>query len=342
MPPLMLEEAKEAPGRVAAMLAADHGAYAALAGVLAARPPRFAATVARGSSDHAATYAASLLGRVAGLATASIAPSLVTRYRAGLALQDALVLGLSQSGASPDLVQVLAAARRVGAVTVAVVNAEGSPLAGAAAHVLPQRAGPERSVVATKSFILTLAVCARLVAEWRGDAALHAALRQLPERLEMALRCDWSAALPLFRDATSLYVLARGPALAVAQESALKLKETSGLHAEGLSAAEFRHGPRAVVGEGFPVLAYAPADPGGEDTRALAAELAAAGAVVATATTSAEPSPGLRLPLPPPLHPLLDPILAIQAFYPFAAALALARGRDPDRPQGLQKVTETV
>jgi glucosamine--fructose-6-phosphate aminotransferase (isomerizing) len=340
MTSLMLAEAREAPARVAAMLAQDEDAYAAVAQALAAYPPAFAATVARGSSDHAATYLASLIGIAGGLATASIAPSLITRYGANLRLDGALVVGLSQSGAGPDVLATIRAARAAGATTVAIVNAEGSPLGQAAAHLLPQRAGAERSVAATKSFILTLAVAARLVASWRGDAVLHAALRRLPERLETALACDWSSALPLLVPATSLYVVGRGPALGIAQETALKLKETSGLHAEALSAAEVQHGPRAVIGEGFPVLAYGLADPGGEDARAFAADALASGATVAIAGPT--PSHGLHLPLPPPLHPLLDPIVAIQAFYLFAEALARARGHDPDRPQGLHKVTRTL
>lgn len=336
----MLSEAREAPARVARALRQDADAYAALTRQLQAHPPAFAATVARGSSDHAAGYAASLIGIVAGRVTATVPPSLVTRYGADLALSGALVLGLSQSGASPDLVRTLEAARAAGALTVAVVNAEDSPLARAAAHVLPQRAGAERSVAATKSFILTLVAVARLVASWRGDAALLAALPRLPERLDAALACDWSAAVQMFAEARDLYVVGRGPGLAIAGESALKLKETSFLHAEAVSAAEIQHGPRAVVGAGFPVLAYGIADRGGADARALAEELAAAGARVALAAPT--PGAGLHLPLPPPLHPLLDPIVAIQAFYVMAEAVARARGLDPDRPRGLRKVTETL
>ncbi len=340
MTSLMLAEAREAPERVAALLRADAAAYAALAEVLRARPPAFAATVARGSSDHAATYLASLLGIRAGLATASIMPSLITRYGARVSLGAALVVGLSQSGRSPDIVRTLEAASASGAMTAAIVNDPTSPLAAAAGHVLAQHAGPERSVAATKSFICTLAAAARLIAVWQEDGALLAALGRLPERLEQALACDWSGALAVLAPAHSLYVIGRGPGLAIAAESALKLKETSGLHAEALSAAEIRHGPRAVIDSGFPLLVYALADAGGADARAFADELDAAGAAVLLA--SPEPGPGTHLPLPAPLHPLLDPIVAIQAFYPLAAALSVARGLDPDRPRGLRKVTETV
>jgi glutamine---fructose-6-phosphate transaminase (isomerizing) len=337
---LMLQETREAPARVAETLAHDEQSYDALAAALAARPPAFAATIARGSSDHAATYAASLLGIAAGLVTASIPPSLVTRYGVAPDLGRALVLAISQSGASPDVVTTLEAASASGACTVAIVNAEASPLAGAARHVLPQRAGPERSVAATKSFICSLVCIARLIARWRSDAALSAALARLPERLEAALGCDWSAALELLAPANSLYVVGRGLGFGIVHEWALKLKETCGLHAEALSAAEVHHGPRAVIDHDFPVLALALDDPAGRDAAAFAAGLADSGHAVAVA--SAASITGIHLPLPAPLHPLLDPIVAVQAFYPLAAALAQARGLDPDRPPGLRKVTATI
>ena len=336
----MLDEAREAPVRVAALLAADGEAYEALAARLRASPPPFAVTVARGSSDHAASYAASLLALLAGIATASLPPSTITRYRAKLRLDGALALAISQSGASPDLVMTLEAAAAAGALTVAIVNDLASPLASAAAFVLDQHALPERSVAATKSFIASLVAVARLIATWRRDASLLAALERLPERLEAASSLDWSAGLAILAPAVSLYVVGRGLGLGIAAESALKLKETSALHAEALSAAELSHGPRAVLEPGFPLLIYALEDAASADAAALAESLVAAGQTCLIASSRA--TGGLRLPLPPPLHPTLDPIVAIQAFYPFAAALAEARGRDPDRPRSLHKVTRTL
>jgi glutamine---fructose-6-phosphate transaminase (isomerizing) len=337
---LMVQEAREAPARVAALLAADAERYAGLAARLRTAPPPFAVTIARGTSDHAASYGATLLALQAGIVTASLPPSTITRYRATLRLEHALALAISQSGASPDVVMTLEAAAAAGALAVALVNDTDAPLARAAAVVLDQHAGPERSVAATKSFITSLAALARLVAVWREDGALHAALARLPERLEAALALDWSAALEVLAPAGSCYVVGRGLSLGCAAESALKLKETSALHAEALSAAELRHGPRAVIEPGFPLLIYALEDPASADAAELADALVEAGQ--SCLVVSARPGRGLRLPLPPPLHPLLDPIVAIQAFYPLAAALAEQRGRDPDRPPGLQKVTRTV
>lgn len=341
MTSLMLAETRTAPARVAAMLAQDADAYAALAAELRLRDPAFVVTVARGSSDHAALYLASLAGIVAGRITASLPPSLVTRYGAQLGFERAFAVSLSQSGASPDIVSTLEAARAGGAVTAAIVNQPGSPLARAAAHCLPQHAGAEQSVAATKSVIATLAAAARLVATWVQDRALLAALAELPERLEAALDCDWTPALGELEQATALYVVGRGPGLGIAAETALKLKETSGVLAEALSAAEIQHGPKAVIGPGFPILAYGLDDPGGHDSRTFAADLVGAGARVMLAGHAASVPGAIHLPLPPPLHPLLDPIVALLAFYPLAEALARRRGRDPDRPPGLLKVTRT-
>ncbi len=338
----MRAEAGQCPQLVADALALDGELYAEIGGALRARPPVFAATVARGSSDHAAAYAASLFAIEAGIVTATLSPSLITRYAARPDLSRALVLAISQSGASPDLIQVMQAAGHDGAVRIAIINAADSPLACEAGFVLPQRAGLERSVAATKSFVMTLLAIARLTAAWTQDAALIAALAQLPDRLAAALACDWSAGLDIMAGTErGAYVVGRGPGLAVAQEAALKLKETSNLHAEAVSAAEIQHGPRAVADAGFPVLAFGLADAGGEDATKLSAELAGQGVPVLLASPR-DAGIGIHLPLPPPLHPLLDPIPAVLAFYGFAEAVAQMRGLDPDHPRGLRKVTQTV
>jgi len=338
----MLLEARQCPDLVADALQQDHALYQALGAALRESAPAFVATVARGSSDHAASYGATLIGLLAGRVTASLSPSLITRYDARLLLAPAAVLAVSQSGASPDLVRVMSAAGTAGAMRIAIVNATDSKLAAAAEWILPQRAGPEHAVAATKSFVMTLVSLVRLVAAWTRDAALTDDLKRLPDQLHAALACDWSAALAMLATADrGAYVVGRGPGLAIASEAALKLKEIANLHAEAVSAAEVQHGPRAVADGGFPVLAFALDDPGGQDTRARAAEFAAAGVPVCLAAC-APAGIGMHLPLPPPLHPLLDPIPAIVAFYQFAEALARRRGLDPDRPRGLRKVTETI
>jgi len=341
----MREEALQAPDVVAAQLAANAGRVEALADLLRARPPAFAMTVARGSSDHAAGFARYLFETALGLVTASAAPSVVTCYGADLRVRDALALAVSQSGESPDLLATLEAARRGGAHTLALVNAGESPLARAAEHVLPLMAWPERGIAATKSFIASLSAMAALTAAWTQDAALGAALRDLPGRLREACAADWSAARPVLAAADSLLVVGRGYALPVAQEMALKGKETCALHAEPFSAAELLHGPVALVDEGFPVLLLAMPDATLPGVLEVARTLRAQGAhlLVASAVPEALELAGTPLPLPSPLHPMLDPIVAVQAFYLMIDAVAADRGFDPDRPPALPgKVIRTV
>jgi glucosamine--fructose-6-phosphate aminotransferase (isomerizing) len=335
----MAEEAAEAPRVVRDLLTRNDDAAAGLGARLRADPPRAALTLARGSSDHAATYAKYLIETRAGLITASAAPSVSSVYAAPTAAQDVLALAISQSGASPDLLASAKAAKESGARLVAFVNAPGSPLAALADLELPLWAGPELSVAATKSYLASLAAVAQLVAAWTRDAELEAALAALPDRMTQALALDWSPAAETLETATSLYVVGRGPGFAAAQEAALKFKETCGLHAEAFSAAEVRHGPMALARDGFPILMFAQDDATRPGVEHLAAELAAAGARVFVAGGSAAGAVSL-----PALsaHPLLQPILLVQAFYPFVEQLARRRGLDPDRPPGLSKVTRTV
>ena len=341
---LMRAEALSAPDRIAAQIAANSQAYAELATRLRARQPVFAVTVARGSSGHAAAYARALFETALGLVTAPAAPSAVTLYGARLRLTDALVLAISQSGESPDLVTVVERARGDGALTLALVNETDSPLAQAAGLCLPLQAGPERSVAATKSFLCSLSAAASLLAAWRPDPALGAALAALPGHLRDAAARDWSAALPILREARSLLVVGRGYGFPVAQEMATKLKETCTLHAEALSAADLLHGPVALVRDGLPVLLVALPDATLPGVLEVARRLRGQGAhlLVASPVAEALDLAHTPLPLPTPLHPMLDPLAAAQAFYPLAADAALARGLDPDRPPSLSKVTRTV
>ncbi|HEY8572306.1 MAG TPA: SIS domain-containing protein [Phenylobacterium sp.] len=335
----MAQEAAKAPAVVRDLLERNAEAARALGAELRARPPRAVLTCARGSSDHAATYAKYLIETRTGLITASAAPSVSSVYAAAPEAADVLCLAISQSGASPDLLATAEAARDAGAKLVALVNAAGSPLAAMADAELPLWAGPELSVAATKSFLASLAVIAQFVGAWTEDAELDAALRELPDLMAKAHASDWFVAQQALAHASSLYVVGRGPGFAAAQEIALKFKETCGLHAEAFSAAEVRHGPMAIARDGFPVLALAQDDATREGVEALAADLAAQGAAVLIAGGSAQGAISL-----PALsaHPLLQPILLVQSAYPMLEALSRARGFDPDRPPGLSKVTRTL
>jgi glucosamine--fructose-6-phosphate aminotransferase (isomerizing) len=301
--------------------------------------PRAVVTCARGSSDHAATFAKYLIETRLGVLTSSAAPSVSSVYDTQPDLGNSLCLAISQSGASPDLLAAVSKARAAGAMVVALVNAPDSPLAERANHVVPLCAGPETSVAATKSFIASLAAIIHLVSCWAADRELSEEIRKAPRHLEHAWNLDWSAAVEHLRPATDLYVVGRGMGLGVAQEAALKLKETCGLHAEAVSAAELRHGPMALVRAGFPVLVFSQNDEARAGVEVLAAELVTRKADVMIAGSRCQGA--LHLPCEP-AHPVIEPMLIAQTFYRMANALSLARGLDPDRPPHLSKVTETV
>jgi glutamine---fructose-6-phosphate transaminase (isomerizing) len=339
--PLMLDEAAEAPAVVAGLLTANEPVVRDLGDRLRARPPRFVVTAGRGSSGHAAAFGKYLIETRLGLVTAAAAPSVATLYPAELRLREALFVVISQSGRSPDLVRQAEAARRGGALTLALVNDPAPPLAAAADLVVPLHAGPEHSVAATKSCLASFAALLHLVARWRDDAGLLAALDRLPERLKEGAATDWSAAAAPLAEATDAYVVGRGLGLPVAQEAALKLKEAAALHAEAFSGAELLHGPVALVGDGYPVLLLAQPDETLPEMRRLAGDLRSKGARLLLTAPIDKADDRDRLPLPPPLHPACDPLAMLQAFYPLAAQVAVARGCDPDRPRNLRKVTET-
>ncbi len=336
----MYTEAAEAATAVARQFAANVATIDALVERLRAQPPRFIVTCARGSSDHAATYGKYLFETALGLVTASASPSVGSVYAVQPHMQDALFVAISQSGKSPDLLRNAEIAKAGGATVVALVNVVDSPLAKLADTVLPLHAGPENSVAATKSYLCSLAALLQLTARWSGDAKLLAAVDALPDAMRAAWAQDWSELVSGLRLARQMFVLGRGLGLAAAQEAALKFKETCGLHAEAFSSAEVKHGPMAIVGPDFPVLAFAQDDDTGDSTAAVAAEFRKRGAPVWLAS-GGEAGPGI-LPLPVSPHPALTPILTVQAFYAVANALSLARGFDPDVPPHLNKVTETV
>jgi glutamine---fructose-6-phosphate transaminase (isomerizing) len=334
----MLKEALASNETVAAQLA-DTSRVAALAAKLAEQQRHVALTVARGSSDHAASYFASLTMSRLGVPVASLPMSVATLQQAPLQVRDQLALAFSQSGKSPDLVGTMQALREAGALTVAAVNAPASPLADACEWQLPLVAGPELSVAATKSYIAMLSISAQLVAHWQKDAELLGALNSLPDALEHAGRLDWSKAVDELRDVERMIVIGRGLGLAIAQEAALKLKETSGIQAEAFSSAEVRHGPMELIDRDYPLLVFAPRGPEQAGLLQLAHDMRARGARVLLAAPDdvAEAS----LPLASTAHAALDPIAAILSFYVMAAGLAAARGRNPDTPRHLNKVTET-
>jgi glucosamine--fructose-6-phosphate aminotransferase (isomerizing) len=335
----MFAEAAEAPLVVARQIDANADVVDDLAQQLRATRPRGVVTYARGSSDHAATFAKYAIETRVGVLTCSAAPSIASVYRNSPDLSGILALAISQSGRSPDILAAMAAARTTGALTVAMVNAEDTPLAELCDVTVPLRAGEERSVAATKSFIASLSAILQLVAAWSTDEPLAEGLASAPELLDDAWRSDWSPLVDCLAGVRGLYVIGRGPGLGAAQEAALKLKETCGIHAEAFSAAELRHGPMALVGPDFPLLVLRQSDESGQGTDELVRDVVERGAPVFIAGGTA--AGAVALPVPS-AYPLVEPMLQVQAFYRAANALSLARGLDPDRPPHLTKVTETL
>jgi glucosamine--fructose-6-phosphate aminotransferase (isomerizing) len=335
----MYTEAAQAADVVQRQLECNESDLARLGAELRALDPPFVATVARGSSDHAASCAKYLLETRLGVVTASLAPSVLSVYKTPLRLAGSLCVLISQSGASPDLLAVAEAARRSGAFVLALVNAPGSPLAARADAVLELRAGPETSVAATKSFIASLAAMVHLVRHWKGDRELADALDTTPDALRSAWAEDWSAAIPEFLEKPGLFVLGRGPGLGIACEAALKFKEVCGLHAEAFSTAEVLHGPVTIARGDFPVLVLAQRDACLPGIGELVEQLAGRGVRLVTAGWQHEAA--INLPATPG-HPVIEPMLRIQSFYRLANELSLRLGRDPDNPPDLNKVTATL
>jgi glucosamine--fructose-6-phosphate aminotransferase (isomerizing) len=328
---LARSEMAEQPAVLDRLLRESAGAIAAAGEEIAARRPRFGVIAARGSSDNAARYAQHLFGRFWGMPVALATPSLHTLYDASLDYRDALVLGISQSGASPDVAGVVEAATEQGAITIAITNEPDSLLGRSAKHVIALRTGPERSVAATKTYTASLGAIAAL-AGVDGEE-----LAQLPDAMarQLAVGVPFEAAAGWER----LAVVGRGVAYGTAFEAALKLSELTGVIAAPWSSADFMHGPIAIVEPGFPVLAIAPSGPTLDGIRELLDAAAARGADV-TVISDAEFG-GYRKIALEPVPEWLSPLVAVIPAQLLAVGAAQPLGRDVDRPTGLQKVTLT-
>ncbi|KQR01000.1 SIS domain-containing protein [Deinococcus sp. Leaf326] len=337
--PLMLREAAEAPGVIARQPILNHQVNAGLLAALRDTPPAYAVTLARGSSDHASTFLKYALETALGLPVASLGPSVHTLYGARLRLRGALVMAVSQSGAGPDVVETLEMAREAGALTVALVNVEDSPLAAAAQFVVPLRCGEEQAVAATKSYLASLSALLPIIAQLGGDVALQDALDRLPAVLEQTLALEDQARelARHYRNEERLIVLSRGLHWGIGQELALKLQETGGIQAGAYSAAEFSHGPKRLLTGGVRLLGLTSADAAWPATQGAYEALRGDGAALLTLG----PAQGSTLATPPSGHPLTDPLVSVLAGYLFAGHLSLHRGLDPDAPPLLSKVTRT-
>ena len=316
--------------------------------------PAWVSFVARGSSDHVATYGRYLVEVGTGLPVALAAASATTIYGAPHRWRQGLLVAISQSGESPDLVAVVEAATAGGALTVAITNDPGAPLSRAATTVVPCGAGEERSVAATKTYVACLVAVAATVAAWIGSRRLEDGLRRLPAALAATLEAadPWvagSGAAEAFTAADRALIVSRGYDLATALEVAIKLQETAGLFAAGYSTADLEHGPVVLARPDTPVLAFRPDGDAGRRIDGALERVRAGGVkpwiVGGQEAPSDRSGPGsgthsLRLPLAVPVE--LQPAALVLPGQLLAEAVARARGHDPDRPVGLTKVTRTV
>ena len=334
----MFQEAESAPQILRQQLVSNRSRVIQLVDHLKEFKPRIVVTCGRGSSDQATLYGNYLFETLVGIPTSSAAPSIASVYDADLQVEDALYIAISQSGKSPDIVEHARKAKAKGACVVALVNVPDSPLADLADWVLPLGAGEEISVAATKTYITSLTAMAQLVAYYSENVDLQEALEKLPDHMEKAWGKDWSEMRDGLLDAKNLFLIGRGVGFPLAQEVALKFKETCGLHAEAYSAAEVKHGPMAIVGEDFPVLVFTQQDKGRQSIEDLVQVFSERESRVFLAGNPAEGG----LPSADSPHELLSPMVSVQSFYRFANSLSLARGYNPDVPPHLNKVNETV
>jgi glucosamine--fructose-6-phosphate aminotransferase (isomerizing) len=302
--------------------------------------PRFVLLAARGTSDHAALYAKYLIETTLGLPAGLVSTSTYTTYGAEPDLSGVLCVAVSQSGGSPDLVESTSRARAGGALTLAVTNAAGSPLAEAAQLHLDMLAGPEHSVAATKTYTASLLTLLLLVEAWRDADPLD--LQDLPSLAHAALDLPQVAAVAArYRFVDKLVTTSRGYAYPTAREAALKLMETCYLSAHAFSGADLLHGPLALIDADRPVVAIVPEGAGGRALAPVLARLVERGAdlcVVAPPGVGAEPT----VPLPAGMVERVAPIVQIMPLQQLARELAVSRGQDPDVPRGLSKVTRTL
>lgn len=339
------DEIRQQPQVLMTLLEREAGNARRIAAELRARRPAYVIIAARGTSDNAARYGQYLLGAYNRLPVALATPSLFSVYKEPPRLDDCLIVGISQSGQSPDIVAVLEEGRRQGVPTLALTNDVGSPLAAQGDYVIPLHAGEERAVAATKTYTAQLAALALLSCALGESPERLEALRRVPLAVERVLGREElvSAAVERYRYMETCVVLGRGYNYATAFEIALKLKELNYLIAESYSSADFMHGPIAVVGSGFPAIVIAPSGKMFETMRGFSLELRSRGAelliisdrqgLLAEAVTP--------LPLPEGIPEWLSPMVAVVPGQLLALHLTVVRGYEPDQPQGLQKVTIT-
>jgi glucosamine--fructose-6-phosphate aminotransferase (isomerizing) len=341
----LYQEIHEQPQVLRRFLEQEQAIIQQLVAAIQQRPVTHVVIAARGTSDNAARYAQYLLGAVNHLTVALATPSLFSIYKQPPRLDNALVLGISQSGKSPDIVAVLAEARRQGVLTAAITNFPDSDLGQEADYVINLHAGLERSVAATKTYTSELAAIALLSATLAQDEGMLAALHQVPDTAAatMAMEAAIAQMAPRYRYMQDCVVIGRGYNYATAFELALKLKELTYTIAEPYSSADFLHGPLALIEHGFPVIVIAPSGVMLPEIQAFMRTLKQREAEIIAVSDDPETLALARMPLalPQPVPEWLSPLVAIIPGQLFAMHLTYAKDYDPDHPRGLRKVTET-
>ena len=328
---IMAQEAAEAPARIREQLAANRDIIATIVAQIQQRAPKYVYMVGRGSSDHAGVFAKYLIEIEIGLPVAAAAPSIASVYNKSLQLKEALVLVISQSGRSPDILAQVEMAKRSGAMVVALVNDTTSPLAEQAHYTLPLHVGAEKAVAATKSYLATLSAILQLVSVWSGNQPLQQAVQQLPQSLEQAIELPQQLNAAALEKVAHLVVLGRGLGYAISREIALKLKEVCGIHAEAFSSAEFLHGPVTLVKNQFAIVDVTVEDESLAAHRNQIEDVRSRGAAIVQLHHKGVDAQARVLPL-----------LILQRFYLDVEVVARSRGINPDAPPGLNKVTKTV
>lgn len=342
----LYREIHEQPVVLKKLLSGERKTIASLAAAIRQRDVQVVLIAARGTSDNAGRYANYLLGALNGLPVALATPSLYTIYNQTPRVRNALVIGISQSGKSPDIVSVLEDARKQGALTAAITNFPESDLGSAADHVIALHAGEERSIAATKTYTSELAAVALLAATLAEDDSRLEAIARIPDSVASALEIDARVAeiAPRYRYMRDCVVIGRGYNYATAFELALKMKELTYTIAEPYSSADFMHGPLALIEYGFPAIVIAPSGAMLPEMMTFIRLLREreAEAIVISDDGAALDLGRTRLPLPQGVPEWLSPLTAIVPGQLLALYLAHARDYDPDHPRGLRKVTETT
>ncbi len=341
----LYQEIHEQPEILSHLLGQEKEVIHQLAAAIKQHQTTYVVIAARGTSDNAGRYAQYLLGAVNGLNVALAAPSLFSIYKQPPRFGNALVLGISQSGKSPDIVAVLAEARRQGVLTAAITNVSDSDLAQQADFVIDQHAGVEHSVAATKTYTSQLAAIALLSASLAGDKQMLTPLEQIPDTVAatLAMEPEIAQIAQRYRYMRDCVVIGRGYNYATAFELALKLKELTYTIAEPYSSADFMHGPLALIEHGFPAILIAPSGIMLPEMEQFSHSLKQREAEIVAISDEPKILALARVPLalPCPVPEWLSPLTAIIPGQIFAMHMAHVRDYDPDHPRGLRKVTET-